>query len=236
MTLPSNILAAPIMAQPVVVVGGPTGPSPGSTGPTGPVGAAGAVGSVGPIGPTGSIGTGPTGPLGHTGPDGPHGLTGPPGSLGAAGYTGPTGDPGADGTSIQGSAVASVIGPYGPVNTTLTLIGLGISYLVKSTGPVMVEISGLVRNSTGGTGGGVTLSGRYLENASPPVAGTTVGIGTAFPVTLNFFTTDALGYYGFSTRLLTNFPAMTVWWFDLAIASTAGATAYVRDVQLTLIE
>jgi hypothetical protein len=75
---------APIMAQPVVVVGGPTGatgPGVGSTGPTGPSGVTGFTGVVGQTGPTGygfnfvfagfgNAVTGISGP--NTGPTGVH--------------------------------------------------------------------------------------------------------------------------------------------------------------------
>ena len=47
---------APVMAQPVVVVGGPTGPTGpgvGSTGSTGPTGGTGYTGNIGQTGPTG---------------------------------------------------------------------------------------------------------------------------------------------------------------------------------------
>lgn len=81
---------APIAAQPVVVVGGPTGPAggatgvAGSTGPTGPEGLGaftGPTGFIGATGPTGSVGgIGVTGPMGMTGPVG-IGSPGPPAGL-----------------------------------------------------------------------------------------------------------------------------------------------------------
>jgi hypothetical protein len=79
---------APILAQPVVVVGGPTGPAGGATGVPGPTGEIGPTGAGAFTGPTGSLGpSGPTGPVG-VGVTGPAGMTGPPGP-GGIGPTGP---------------------------------------------------------------------------------------------------------------------------------------------------
>jgi len=135
----------------------------------------------------------------------------------------------------MGFVTADLIGPYGAIGITPTLIGLGALYLVSGSGRIAVEISGLVRN-TNPTGAGVNLSGRYFQGASAPLAGETVDIGTGFPITQHFYTTDPLGYYGFKCCYYSIFPTGQTWWFDLAIASTDGANAYVRDVQLTLIE
>lgn len=92
---------APVAAQPVVVVHGPTGPAGSNTGLTGPTGFTGPTGTMtGPTGYTGATGlgatgaTGSTGPVGSTGPAGsPTGATGPTGS----GSTGPTGAAGGGG-------------------------------------------------------------------------------------------------------------------------------------------
>jgi hypothetical protein len=234
MPVHSNIPAR-IMAQPVVITGGPTGPAAGPPGPVGPTGAVGPAGLQGLPGETGPIGTGPTGPLGHTGPDGPRGATGPAGTFGGAGFTGPQGPPGATGSTFSGFGLSSVAGPFGPINTTPTLIGLAASYQYLG-GILSVDIVGMVRNSTGGSGGGVDLTGRYGPGSTPPAAGETVNIGSAFPVVQRFFTTDALGYYSFNVRYVLEDLTLGVYWFDLAINSTAGATAYVRDVQIILIE
>jgi hypothetical protein len=223
------------MARPVVVVGGPTGPPGGPTGQTGPTGAEAATGPQGVQGPTGPIGTGPTGQQGHTGPEGTRGLTGPPGSLGSAGFTGPTGPVGATSTASTIFKDASLAGPYGPVGTGLTMIGLNLPHVVVSPATLGIEITGLVRSSVGGGGGGVTLSGRYSDVGSPPAAGETVDIGSPFSVVPQFFTSDAAGYYPFTVRMNAAFGTGT-WWFDLAIASSSGLNAYVRDVYLTLIE
>lgn len=137
---------APVSAQPVVVIGGPTGPTgptPGSTGPTGATGSTGPLGT-GPTGPTGNQGltgaaganstvTGPTGlagppgnsVTGPTGTDGPSGPTGPLGT-GPTGALGPTGNTGATGplgtgptgpTGVTGNTGPSG-GPTGPTGNT----------------------------------------------------------------------------------------------------------------------
>lgn len=113
------IASAPVAAQPVVVVGGPTGPSGGPTGPTGasatgPTGYTGSAGATGPTGATGFSATGPTGATGATGYTGPPGNLGPtgsgsPGPTGYTGYTGPTGVTGP--TGPQGTQ--GLIGPTG---------------------------------------------------------------------------------------------------------------------------
>jgi hypothetical protein len=87
---------SPIWAQPVVVVGGPTGPSGGPTG------------AVGPTGSTGPTALGVTGPTGHIGPTG---ITGP---TGAGAFTGPTG--------MTGPVGSGNIGPTGPAFTTNAVV------------------------------------------------------------------------------------------------------------------
>lgn len=110
----ATILApAPIMAQPVVVVGGPTGPSGGPTGPTGINGATGPTAAAF-TGPTGATGFGATGPTGFAGGIGPTGYTGPPGNFGPTGLTGPIGVTGPLGTGPTGpTGVTGVTGPQG---------------------------------------------------------------------------------------------------------------------------
>lgn len=85
------VAPALISAQPVIVVGGPTGPAGGPTGVVGPTGPSGinATAITGPTGAQGPTGLGATGVTGRTGPTG---YTGPPGN------TAPTGPTGAFGT------------------------------------------------------------------------------------------------------------------------------------------
>lgn len=115
---------APIMARPVVVVGGATGPSGGPTGATGATGSTGRTGPTGlsPTGPTGLGATGPTGPTaatGATGPFGPPGNQGPTGqsAVGTTGNTGPTGPLGTGPTGSTGNTGPSG-GPTGPTGPT----------------------------------------------------------------------------------------------------------------------
>lgn len=123
---------APIAAQPVVIVGGPTGPSGGPTGATG-LGATGPTGRTGPTGPSGPTGssapgsTGAVGPTGFTGPPGA-GSTGPTG-IGGPGPTGPTGSTGSTG------AASAVTGPTGPSAGPTGPTGNTGSAGAGSTGP-----------------------------------------------------------------------------------------------------
>lgn len=146
---------APIMAQPVVVVGGPTGPSGGPTGPTGAAGAAAATGSTGFTGPTGATGFGATGPTGVTGPLGATGFTGPA-SVGGTGPTGLIGPTGPLGTGPTGPAgPAGVSGPTGPLGTGPagpTGATGAASTVVGPTGP-------LGTGPTGATGAASTVAG-----------------------------------------------------------------------------
>jgi len=228
-------IPAPVLAQPVVLVGGPTGPSGGPTGPTGPEGPASIVGPSGATGPMGPVGTGPTGPSGFTGPTGAAGRTGPGGSFGGVGQTGPTGPQGEQGVAYHGYNFAMLNGPIGPFATTPAAIGLGFSYGPVYDSLILVTITGMVRNSFGGAGGGTNLTGRYGVS-TPPVQGQTSFLGTAFPMTVHHFSTDPSGYSGFTTQLVYRSFGTDVTWFDLAISSTSGSNAYVRDVHLTLIE
>lgn len=118
---------SPVLAQPVIVVGGPTGatgPSPGSTGPTGP------------SGPTGAVGTGPTGATG---------VTGPSGTAGLRGLTGPTGFTGPPGNSVTGPAGLGTTGPAGAAGAAGATGPTGLS----ATGP-----TGVTGPSGGPTGSG----------------------------------------------------------------------------------
>lgn len=134
------ITPAPVMAQPVVVIGGPTGPSGGPTGPTGITGLTGATGAS-VTGPTGITGAGATGPTGVTGARGPTGYSGPPGSpgptgsassaVGPTGTEGPTGHTGAASTGPTGNTGPSA-GPTGNTGNT------GPTGTTGATGPSQV--------------------------------------------------------------------------------------------------
>lgn len=135
--MPVTIVSpAQIMAQPIVLVGGPTGPSGGPTGPTGasvtgPTGAA-------ATGPTGITGAGATGATGVTGSQGKTGFTGPPG-VGATGPTGLTGPTGAIGpTGFTGFGATGFTGNTGPSGGPTGPTGLGATGATGSTGPAQV--------------------------------------------------------------------------------------------------
>ena len=253
MTVQSKTPAA-IMAQPVVVVQGPTGPMGGPTGPTGPggPGVTGAVGGLGPTGPTGAGGPGPVGPTGITGPIG---LVGPPGSPGPQStVTGPTGPQGVGG---PGSSVPGPTGPTGPVGAinssrtrsyddlgpfgpyeTASFIGLGGNTLFTTHTPggyVLATFNGMVRNSLGGAGAGTDVAAFY-GTGTAPAAGSTAAAGTQLGIPKRYFSKDDTEYSGFTITAFLPLAAATQYWFDLKINSTSGANAYVRDVQFTLVE
>lgn len=166
------IAPAPISAQPVVVVGGPTGPSGGPTGATGVTGpsgtnATGVTGPTGGFGATGPTGFGATGPAGATGmtgppngPTGPTGFTGAHGNTGVTGNTGPsgpaggptgnTGPTGAGGAAGAGGAVGAT-GATGNTGPTGRTGPTGINGVLGGTGP-----TGPNGGPTGPTGLGVT--------------------------------------------------------------------------------
>jgi len=144
-----QIAPAPVMAQPVVVVGGPTGPSGGPSGPTGNTGPSGtnATGVTGPTGMTGAGATGPTGftgKLGSTGPSGPPGNAGPTGqsAVGVTGYTGYTGNTGFGATGPTGNTGPSG-GPTGPTGNT------GPTGSTGNTGPSQVAGAAFVIDGGG---------------------------------------------------------------------------------------
>lgn len=147
------IASAPVMAQPVVVVGGATGPSGGPTGATGPTGSSftGPTGMTGLTGPTGATGggtTGPTGAKGATGPSGPPGnigptgnnavgATGPSGPQGGAGPTGPQGPFGPTGPSGGPTGATGITGPTGATGATGPSQTSGWEFVADGQGSVL---------------------------------------------------------------------------------------------------
>jgi len=218
---------APILAQPVVVIGGPTGPSGGPTGVTGPTGPVGAVSATGATGPTGIVGqTGPTGAVG-VGVTGPTGMTGPVGG----GIQGPTGPYGAVGAgSFKSDYVTGSVGPFG--SEVMMGFGANTHYTPNKSGNVLVMFAGQARNATVGAttiisgrygtgpypGAGVAAIGDMIRNSQYYVSGTTTDTG------------------GFTIMRLLTLPLNIEHWFDLSVLSSPGATAYLSNVQTLVIE
>lgn len=237
---------APIMAQPVVVVGGPTGPSGGPTGPTGPQGAVSLTGATGNTGPTGRMGpTGAAGPTGAGAFTGPTGFTGPPGSgaPGPAGLTGPTGAAGAAGATGAGGGGAPnytfgyVSSPTGNVSTTEKAMGLGSSCKLtpNSSGIVFVVITGMVGNSTA-AGNGTVVKGRY-GTGSAPINGATSGLGSQFGTPQNFVASTTAGIQGFAIQaVLGSFTLGTQVWFDLSVVAAISGGASIYDINFSVFE
>lgn len=242
MTSQSGI-PAPISAQPVVVIGGPTGPSGGPTGPTGPAGIATITGATGPSGPTGVLGsTGPTGAPGEGAFTGPTGMTGPPGIGSPSTIPGPTGATGAVGAPGTASSDTTwdqgqVVSPVGNVSTTEVAMGLGTSFRIFTinTGVVFVIISGIVLNSAA-AGNGVTITGRH-GIGTPPANGSAISLGTAFGASQHFVASTTAGQQGFCVHgIVSGLPIGVAAWFDLSIVAVTAGGATVKDVQFSVIE
>lgn len=227
MTTQSNT-PAPILAQPVVVVGGPTGPSGGPQGSTGPTGPLGFLGPTGQRGPTGPLGTGPTGPQGIPADTGPTGLTGPPGSAGPQGVQGSV--------NPLWTASGNQITTYGPYGGSAVMLGLGFVYTPQAHGTIFVVVSGLANNSTGGAGGGTTIGLRYGVG-SPPYTGM-YSLGSAVGRDQRLFMVNAAEWSGFTfTGVISGLAIGQPCWFDLTMWAASGTnTAYARDISWAMFE
>ena len=231
MTVQSNI-PAEILAQPVVVVHGPTGPSGGPTGATGPQGFATNTGAQGPRGPTGPFGTGPTGPTGPGAATGPRGMTGPVG----AGGLGPTGPTGARGVVPTNQALGYInYGLYGPFGTSPITMGFGITYTPVAHGTIVVTMAGMLRNSAGVAGTGTTAGLRYGQG-SPPSYNTS-DFGSRIGVDQQMSSIDPNGWSGFAiTAVVSNLTVGSQYWFDLVIWGSTGVNAYTKNNTFSLLE
>jgi hypothetical protein len=229
MSVQSNI-PAEIEARPVVVVheiSGPTGP----TGLTGPMGVV--TGPTGARGQTGPLGTGPTGPTGTGAFTGPTGMTGPVGAggVGPLGPTGPTG-PFLSGNNISvGSNFQNQKGPYGTIET---MAGYAINYAMKKdNSSLLVQFSGLVRNTSGG--GTTTVMLRFGTGTAPVNGASQAGSALGAPQSLtiasaNDWVTFCMPYLGGV------FFKDQQYWFDLSFKSSTGNNSYVQLMNMFLIE
>lgn len=228
---------APIAAQPVVVIGGPTGPAGGPTGPVGPAGPTGNTGATGTRGQTGPLGTGPTGATGAGAFTGPTGRTGPPGK-GATGPTGSTGLMGQAGVSASVTQIYSnqVASPVGNISTNDTAMGMGpnFSFTPAGSGKVLVWLSGMVLNSTA-AGSGVNIRGRF-GTGTAPANGALSGLGSALGGLQHFVASTTAGQQGFSIHGALSLTAGTAYWFDLSIQAVTSGGATVKDIQFTICE
>jgi hypothetical protein len=244
-----STIRAPILAQPVVVVGGPTGPSGGPTGPTGPAGSTSLTGATGPQGPTGAQGLpGPTGAPGLNGTlTGPTGATGPPGPIAATGPTGPTGPQVPDLSVSSGPLqprVYSYSDPTGSnnfidgVDTIERMCGAQIGFAPTVTGNVLVLITGVAENVDNG---GTTVTGRVGYTGQPargdPATGTVIGIPqyTYAPGMTVPFTIMALIHLD-PVPITGGFVSFGAYWFDVSVQATVGAGAGVSSIAYTFME
>jgi len=243
-----SAIRAQILAQPVVVVGGPTGPSGGPTGPTGPQGS---VSVTGPTGPRGE--TGPTGERGVTGTPGldgtltgPTGPTGPGGTVAEMGPTGPTGPPAIDlsnGPDINFPRVYSYHDPtdndfIAGVDTLEVMVGAGFGFAPMTSGRVLVIITAVAENTGGG---GTTVTGRYgTESIFPdqgdPVTGTVIGIPQEVYAPDMTIPLTIMSLVELEVRPSFQYPYFNSYWFDLSLKSTIGSGAGVHSITYTFME
>lgn len=229
---------APIQAQPIVVVGGPTGPSGGPTGSTGPIGITGPTGITGAVGPTGRLGTGPMGPTGPGAAIGATGRTGPAGGPGPTGVTGPPGPAGQpltwntafNTTALSNSTTAEQSFGYGSV-FRIWLVG---------TGAVFVTMSGTLINACT-NGSTLSLRGHYGTGNIYPSFGATSGLGQAFSAQQNYIATASPAHTAFTIQsVVYNLPhdssGTVASWFDITVTATPVNGATLKDVQFSAIE
>lgn len=247
MPVETNIRAQ-VLAQPTVVVGGPTGPSGGPTGPTGPQGSVSVTGATGPVGSTGP--TGSTGLTGAPGLDGiltgPTGSTGPAGSIAATGPTGPTGLPAIDLSnppdqnfprvySWQDAGNADFITG---VDTIERMLGTAFGFSPMITGNVLVIITGTAENTDNG---GTTVTARYDVGGNYPVRGDPV-TGIAFGTPVETYAPGLsipftiVGIAQLDVIPIFSYPYFQDYWFNVSVKSTIGSGAGVHTVTYTFME
>jgi hypothetical protein len=248
-------IRAPVLAQPSVVVGGPTGPAGGPTGPTGPEGSASITGATGSRGATGL--QGPTGSTGSRGLDaelmGPTGPTGPAGAIAA---TGPTGATGIRGTGIDMNTgdinfprIYQYVDAVGEayisgVDTIERMVGGGWYFIPQFTGNMFLMVTGLAENVDAGAThvtlrigrGGFTPYTPPRPARGDPVIGTKVGVtqeifapGMTIPFTL-------IGLVTVDVEPTFVYPYFADYWIDLSIKSSIGSGAAVREVSYFMME
>jgi hypothetical protein len=240
-------IRAQILAQPTVVLGGPTGPAGGLTGPTGLQGPA----LTGPTGATGV--TGPTGAVGATGAAGldasvvgPTGPTGSPGDVGAAGPTGNTGPGGVANPDINNprffvySDAFTTSDAITGVDTIERMLGTNAGFIPMLSGNMFFIITGVAENVDNG---GTTITmriGNINEIDYPargdPVTGTKVGQsvetfapGLSIPFTI-------IGQLNIPPVPKLEYPFYNGFWLTLSVKATSGVGAGVRDPTFLVME
>ena len=230
---------APILAQPIVVVGGPTGPSGGPTGPVGSTGNTGPMAATGPRGATGPLGTGPTGPPGSAVTfTGPTGKVGPPGPLGPTGWTGPQ--------APYGQPLTWDEDYYNtPLTNSTTLeqsFGYGAYFRVYlvGTGAVFVIMSGTLINACT-PGSTLSLRGRYGSGTLSPNFCDVSGFGNAFSSPQTYIATSSPAHTAFTIHgilygLQHNADGDFTTWFDISVTGAPIGGVTLKDVQFSAIE
>jgi hypothetical protein len=241
-----STIDALIMAQPTVVIGGPTGPAGGPTGPTGAQGAS-VTGPTGDIGPTGA--RGPTGLQGATGVFanviGPTGPTGGPG-LAVTGPTGPTGPPGIDlghSTDINFPRIYSYHDPTNQdyvanIDVIERMLGTQLAFYPMVSGRMLVIITGMAQNTDGN---GTTVTGRFDVGNNYPQRGDAV-TGTAFGIPQEIFAPGMMVPFTIIDILQVDvvpthsYPNFQGYWLSLSVKATGGAGAGISNIMFTYME
>ncbi len=132
-----------------------------------------------------------------------------------------------------GSAQSSPSNPTGTTSTTAVMMGLAGAFTPKSTGRVLIMLSGDIKNSTSTDGATVQLA--YGTGAAPANAaaatGTTVGGKPAFVAAANNQTVP------FSVQaVVSGLTLGTAIWIDAQVAAVTGGTASIENLSLSVQE
>lgn len=137
-------------------------------------------------------------------------------------------------TSALSTAQATPGAPTGTTNTSGLMMGLAGAVTPKSTGNLLILVSGTISNNTASDGAKVQI--RYGTGTAPANAaaltGTTAGGMPQFvpPATGGLKVPFALN------AVVTGLSVSTAYWIDVALAAITGGTASISDVSVSVIE
>ena len=123
--------------------------------------------------------------------------------------------------------------PTGTVSLTLVMMGLAGSITPRSTGRILIWLSGDCSNTTTGDGVGVQLS--YGTGAAPANGGALAGTQVGGLVTFTALTgvlTVPVGLQAIVENLAVN----TAVWLDAAVKAVTAGTASISNLSLTALE
>ena len=128
--------------------------------------------------------------------------------------------------------VTNPANPAGTTSTTLVQAGLGVTYTPKSTGRLLIIVTGEVNNNTADDGAQVKLV--YGTGTAPAngAAATGTAISPAYTVTVSLASQN----FPFTLISTVNLTVGTQYWFDLQFAAVTGGTASLSNITVTIIE